>query len=183
MAINRSYAIDDIGNHPLLPDNHEARLVQFVIELECEDASKRCRKAMKSIKKYGKANHKQFNRVKRVWTGIGSMWDDYKKFHKLIKKLKINSDSFTLWLPEFLYENNSLHINITNGRELKYKQIRRYSQIETKAYGFWDLYNGRNLVLPCDRLNGPFFANNTQLFQCHTLLQMIRREQDNCMNH
>eukprot|EP01084_Bolivina_argentea_P278640 476093_1 len=140
MALINTYYIDDIGHHPLLPDNHEARLLQVIIELECEDAADRCQTAIASHQSMITSNHNFFLHIKAVWTGIGALWDDLKTFHKQIKKLHIITDTFTKWLPPFLYSNNTVHVNMTNGKEIKYKQIRRYTLVESKAYGFWDLY-------------------------------------------
>eukprot|EP01084_Bolivina_argentea_P171836 297691_1 len=169
--------IDEIAIHPLLPENHHASLLHMLIDMDSEDAITRCQQSVTSHQSMITANATHFTNIKNMWTHIGDRWEDIKEWHGYLKKLKITSDKFTLWMPEFLYRNNWVDVFVTNMNELGYKQLKRYSFVEGKAYDLWDLHTINGLVLPCDRLHGPFISNNTQIYQCHTLLNMIRREQ------
>eukprot|EP01083_Nonionella_stella_P202153 738800_1 len=59
-----NHDIVEIGDHPLLPDNHDARLVQAVLQLECDDASDRCQDAINSHASMITANATYFNHIK-----------------------------------------------------------------------------------------------------------------------
>eukprot|EP01083_Nonionella_stella_P230139 813872_1 len=101
-----------------------------------------------------------------------------KQVHKELKSKKILSETFTHWVPHFLYQNDILHPTITDGKEYSYKQIRRYIKLPfEKVREFWELDNDKGLILPCDQMIGPFISNNRQLFRAGELYKLMKREQ------
>eukprot|EP01083_Nonionella_stella_P079875 219280_1 len=170
------YDLDDISNQPRC--NTSLCLDCAVLQLEVIDAAQICTLTVRTHGNQKNASRILFNHLIQLWETIDGIWEMLKQVHKELKSKKILSETFTHWVPHFLYQNDILHPTITDGKEYSYKQIRRYIRLPfEKVREFWELDNDKGLILPCDQMIGPFISNNRQLFRAGELYKLMKREQ------
>eukprot|EP01084_Bolivina_argentea_P076132 137956_1 len=172
------YSIDDLLNHPSIRNDAAFNLQTAMLQLDALDIIDQCEDAKTAWNNHKQSSQTLLNELVDLWTNIANIWDVLKDFHKSLKQKNVLHMSFTLWVPNYLYENKLLDVVVTDGKEYKYKQIRRYVKLPfPKVKEFWPLDNEKGLVLPCDVLVGPFISNNRQLFRAGELYKLMKNEQ------
>ncbi len=174
------YDLDDLINQPQCANDHILYLEAALVQMELDDCFNKCGVACAAKNAQQLASQNYFRHLLGLWELIHGAWEPLKALHKKLRQKKAVEPPFTLWVSDFLYSNNILSITVTDGKEIKYKQIKRYVSLPfDKVRQFWELDNSKGLILPCDVLVGPFIANNRQLFSAGQLYKLMASEQSN----
>ncbi len=140
------FNIADLLSHPSLEDNTDVQIESALLQTDALDLVDKCEDTLEAMVNHQRTGEIVLNKLVDLWADVANHWDPLKGFVTLINDEKVIKKTFTKWISGYLYENKILDMRITEGKEYKYRHLRRYVVLPSdRVKECWDLDKGTHI--------------------------------------